>query len=63
VAGTIGTIQATEAIKYLAGFDDGLLIDRLLTYDAKTMKFHTLAVRQDPQCAACGAAAPSARID
>jgi adenylyltransferase/sulfurtransferase len=63
VAGTIGTIQATEAIKYLAGFDDGLLTDRLLTYDAKTMKFHTLAVRKDPECAACGAAASAAPLD
>ncbi len=35
VAGTLGTIQATEAMKYLAGFEEGLLTDRLLTYDAK----------------------------
>lgn len=54
VAGTIGTIQATEAIKFLAGFEEGLLTDRLLTYDAKRMNFHTVAVRRDPACAACG---------
>jgi molybdopterin/thiamine biosynthesis adenylyltransferase len=54
VAGTIGTIQATEAIKYLIGFEDGLLTDRLLTYDAKTMNFHSVAIRRDPACAACG---------
>lgn len=53
VAGTIGTIQATEAIKYLVGFEDGLLTDRLLTYDAKAMKFHTVAVTRDPACTAC----------
>jgi molybdopterin-synthase adenylyltransferase len=56
VAGTLGTIQATEAVKYLAGFEEGLLTDRLLTYDAKTMKFHTIEISRNPECAACGAA-------
>jgi adenylyltransferase/sulfurtransferase len=59
VAGTIGSIQATEAIKFLAGFEEGLLTDRLLTYDARTMKFHTIDVRRDPGCNACGAATTS----
>jgi molybdopterin-synthase adenylyltransferase len=54
VAGTIGSIQATEAIKFLAGFEDGLLTDRLLTYDARTMNFHSVALKRDPQCAVCG---------
>jgi len=54
VAGTLGTIQATEAVKYLAGFEEGLLTDRLLTYDAKTMKFHSVEIKRNPQCAACG---------
>ena len=61
VAGTIGTIQATEAIKYLTGFEDGLLTDRLLTYDARTMNFHTVAIKRDAGCAACGAGAPSSK--
>jgi adenylyltransferase/sulfurtransferase len=56
VAGTIGSIQATEAIKYLAGFEEGLLTDRLLTYDAKLMKFHTVAVKRDEHCRACAKA-------
>jgi molybdopterin-synthase adenylyltransferase len=54
VAGTIGSIQATEAIKYLTGFEEGLLLDRLLTYDAKAMKFHAVDVNRDAHCAACG---------
>jgi molybdopterin-synthase adenylyltransferase len=53
VAGTLGSIQATEAIKYLAGFEEDLLVDRLLTYDAKSMKFHTVAVNKNPKCPAC----------
>ncbi len=55
VAGTIGSIQATEAIKFLAGFEDGLLTDRLLTYDARAMKFHTVEIRKKEDCDACGA--------
>jgi molybdopterin/thiamine biosynthesis adenylyltransferase len=54
VAGTLGTIQATEAVKYLAGFEEGLITDRLLTYDAKAMKFHSVEIKRNPQCAACG---------
>jgi molybdopterin/thiamine biosynthesis adenylyltransferase len=54
IAGTIGTIQATEAIKYLAGFEDGLLSDRLLTYDARMMKFHTVEISRRAQCTSCG---------
>jgi molybdopterin-synthase adenylyltransferase len=53
VAGTIGSIQATEAIKYLLGFEEGLLTDRLLTYDARAMKFHQVEVTKDPDCNVC----------
>jgi molybdopterin/thiamine biosynthesis adenylyltransferase len=54
VAGTLGTIQATEAIKYLAGFEEGLLTDRLLTYDARGMKFRIIEIARNSQCTACG---------
>jgi molybdopterin-synthase adenylyltransferase len=54
VAGTLGAIQATEAIKYIAQFEDGLLTDRLLVYDAKRMVFRAVDVRRNPACAACG---------
>jgi molybdopterin/thiamine biosynthesis adenylyltransferase len=54
VAGTIGSLQATEAVKYLTGFEEGLLVDRLLTYDARSMTFHTVPVKRDPLCPACG---------
>jgi molybdopterin/thiamine biosynthesis adenylyltransferase len=54
IAGTIGSLQATEAIKYLAGMEEELLTDRVLTYDAKTMNFRSIEVRRNPACAACG---------
>ncbi len=54
IAGTIGSIQATEAIKYLTGMEEDLLVDRLLMYDAKAMTFHTIEVSKNPHCTACG---------
>jgi molybdopterin/thiamine biosynthesis adenylyltransferase len=62
VAGTIGSIQATEAIKYLTGFEEGLLTDRLLTYDAKTMNFRTVEVQRSSACGACGTAVTDSAI-
>ena len=53
VAGLIGTIQATEAIKLLVGIGVPL-IGRLLVYDASRMKFQELTLRKDPDCPVCG---------
>jgi molybdopterin/thiamine biosynthesis adenylyltransferase len=49
VAGIIGNIQATEAIKYLVGMND-LLTNRLLIADAKTMNFVSLKVKKRSSC-------------
>jgi sulfur-carrier protein adenylyltransferase/sulfurtransferase len=51
--GVIGTIQATEAIKLLAGIGEPL-IGRFIIYDALRMRFRELTLRKDPQCPACG---------
>jgi len=51
--GVIGLVQATEAIKLLLGRGE-LLVGRLLTYDALTMRFQEYRVRRDPKCAVCG---------
>jgi molybdopterin/thiamine biosynthesis adenylyltransferase len=51
--GVLGTIQATEAIKYLLGQGD-LLTGRLLTYNALRMKFREVPVRKNPTCPVCG---------
>ncbi len=53
VAGTIGTIQATECIKYIAGFGT-LLTDTFLTYDGLSMNFRSVPVKRRKNCAACG---------
>lgn len=53
IAGMLGTIQAAEALKYITGVGE-LLTNRLLTFDAKTMQFRTIHVKQRPSCAICG---------
>lgn len=51
--GVIGTIQATEAIKYLLGVGD-LLTGRLLVYDAEGLEFHVSPVAKQGTCPVCG---------
>ena len=51
--GTIGLIQATEAVKLILGIGEPL-IGRLLLYDALAMRFRELRLRRNPECPACG---------
>jgi molybdopterin/thiamine biosynthesis adenylyltransferase/rhodanese-related sulfurtransferase len=51
--GLIGTIQATEAVKIMAGIGEPL-IGRLLHVDTLSMKFRTFNLRRDPECPVCG---------
>lgn len=51
--GVVGTLQATEAVKYIIGAGKSLL-GRLLTFDALRMKFRELKVPRDPNCPLCG---------
>jgi len=52
--GVIGTLQALEAIKWIAGIGRGAT-GRLLLFDALELRFREIAVRRDPDCAVCGA--------
>lgn len=45
--------QAAETLKFFTGVGE-LLTNRLLTFDAKTMLFRTIPVKQRPSCAICG---------
>ncbi|MFN2178287.1 MAG: molybdopterin-synthase adenylyltransferase MoeB [Candidatus Promineifilaceae bacterium] len=51
--GTIGAIQATEAIKLIIGQGQSL-IGRLLLYDALDMTFDEVRLRKNPNCPVCG---------
>src|SRR5579872_888191 len=51
--GTVGLIQATEAVKLILGIGESL-IGRLLLYDALAMRFRELRLRKNPECPVCG---------
>ncbi|MCB0046170.1 MAG: molybdopterin-synthase adenylyltransferase MoeB [Caldilineaceae bacterium] len=51
--GIVGSLQAIEAIKLLAGFGEPL-VGRLLMIDTLDMSFRTLNVARDPHCPVCG---------
>nr|WP_277998200.1 sulfur carrier protein ThiS [Zhaonella formicivorans] len=53
LGGVMGTIQATEALKYLLGTGD-LLTNRLLTYDALIMRTREIKVKRSADCPLCG---------
>lgn len=51
--GTIGTIQATEAIKLILGIGDSLS-GKLLLYNALDMSFDFVRLRKNAKCKVCG---------
>ena len=53
LVGLVGSLQALEALKLLAGFGEPL-VGRLLLIDALTTRFRELRVKRDPGCSVCG---------
>jgi molybdopterin-synthase adenylyltransferase len=53
LAGVIGTLQATEVLKFILG-KGRLLTDRLLDYDARITRFREIAIKKNPNCPLCG---------
>jgi adenylyltransferase/sulfurtransferase len=51
--GTIGTLQATEALKLLLGIGEPL-IGKLMLYNALDMSFEFVKLRKNPNCKVCG---------
>jgi len=49
--GTMGCLQATEAIKYILGHHQGLLSGRVLVFDAMAMKFSEVGLQRSLDCA------------
>ncbi len=52
VAGTIGVLQAQEALKLILGFGEPL-INKLMIFDALSTSFKNLKVKKDPECPLC----------
>ncbi|RPJ27326.1 MAG: molybdopterin-synthase adenylyltransferase MoeB [Chloroflexi bacterium] len=51
--GTVGTLQATEALKVLLGIGEPL-IGKLLLYNALDMSFDFVKLKKNPNCRVCG---------
>ncbi len=51
--GTVGTLQATEALKLLLGIGEPL-IGKLLLYNALDMSFDFVKLKKNPNCRVCG---------
>lgn len=54
VVGTIGTLQASEALKLLAGISPSMA-GRLLMFDGRATRFDSLQLARDPECPVCAA--------
>ncbi len=52
LTGMVGSLQAMEALKLLAGAGESLS-GRLVMFDAKRAEWRSVAVRKDPQCTVC----------
>ncbi|GHV21444.1 adenylyltransferase [Spirochaetia bacterium] len=53
MGGVIGSLQASEALKYVLGLG-GLLSGSLLTYNALTMEWRKINAKRNPDCQVCG---------
>jgi adenylyltransferase/sulfurtransferase len=53
LVGLVGSLQALEALKLLAGFGEPL-VGRLLLIDALDSRFRELRIKRDPACSVCG---------
>jgi molybdopterin/thiamine biosynthesis adenylyltransferase len=53
IAGMLGTVQATEALKYLLGIGE-LLTDSILSFNALEMDYRKISVKRNPNCPVCG---------
>lgn len=59
LVGMVGSVQAAEAIKVIAGMGEPL-VGRLLSVDALRMQWHTIRFRRDPDCPVCARRGPAA---
>jgi molybdopterin/thiamine biosynthesis adenylyltransferase len=53
LVGIIGSMQAAEALKLIAGVGDSLA-GRLQLLDARSMEWTSIKIERDPKCSVCG---------
>jgi bacteriocin biosynthesis cyclodehydratase domain-containing protein len=51
--GIVGSLQANEGLKLIAGYGEPL-VGRLLLFDAQSTRFSEVKARRDPACPVCG---------
>lgn len=52
ILGIIGSVQAVETLKLLAGFGD-TMTGRLLLLDGSSMEWHSVRLKRNPKCTVC----------
>ncbi|MCE2573569.1 HesA/MoeB/ThiF family protein [Motilimonas eburnea] len=52
VVGTIGSLQALEAIKYIVGLPSGIK-NQLKLFDGLSLNWQSFAIKRDPDCPVC----------
>jgi molybdopterin/thiamine biosynthesis adenylyltransferase len=57
LVGVVGSLQAAEALKLVAGAGD-TIANRLLLYDALAAEWRSVRLTRDPACAVCGPRGP-----
>ena len=62
LCGVIGSLQALEAIKILVGMGEPLM-GRLLTYDALSQSFSTMAIQRSSNCHGCDSTLATTELD
>ncbi|MEO1084519.1 MAG: molybdopterin-synthase adenylyltransferase MoeB, partial [Acidobacteriota bacterium] len=60
--GTVGTLQATEAIKLILGRGEPM-VGRFLIFDALKMRFREIALPKNPECPTCSEGAEPLLVD
>ncbi len=53
LVGIIGSLQALEAMKVLAGYGEAS-VGRLQLFDARQLEWRSLTLKRDPDCPVCG---------
>jgi molybdopterin/thiamine biosynthesis adenylyltransferase len=61
IAGTLGCLEALEALKYLTGIGERAE-GRILFFDGETLSFDSVEIARNPACPVCGTGAGSEAV-
>ncbi len=61
ICGTIGSLQATEVLKIIAGVGDSMH-GRLILYDARRLEWQEVRINKNPECPVCSQVMSTAEV-